>query len=302
MTRLELDPWLEGYLGFQRDVRRLSHRTIIDMRCSLKKVVTFMAAKHPETPLWKLRLEDYLHWLSEARVARQSDTVLAKDLSHIRGLLDYAWRSGRSDRNVLDGFSLQDSLKKKEPKSLTLEEAAALVHGCPRQTPEQRRSRLIIILLYGCGFRTAELCGLDVTDVSVERQEVLVRKGKGDKQRVIPVPAAVWSELLAYLVEQGHKRGPLFRTAVKRARIGQKEVSDIVKVAAERACVAGKTTPRTLRHTFGTHLMDAGVDIAVIASLMGHRSPAETGIYLHVLPGKSQAAVHTLFAEKGATS
>jgi len=254
MTRLELDPWLEGYLSYQRDVRRMSPRTIIDLRCTLKKVSAFMAAARPGTPLWKLTLDDYLHWLNEAREKKkQSENALAKELSHIRGLLDYAWRSGRSDRNVLDGFSLQDGLAKSEPRSLTLEEAERLVRACPRQTADQRRSRLVILLLYGCGFRTSELCGLDVQDVNVERQEVFVKRGKGDRQRTIPVPSAVWSELLAYLVEDGHKRGPLLRTKVKGARIDASEVGDIVKAATALASIPGKVTPRTLRHTFGTH-------------------------------------------------
>lgn len=294
MTRLELDPWLEGYLSYLRDVRRMRPRTIIDLRCTLKKVSTYMAVAHPDTPLWKLTLDDYLHWLNDARARGQAETALAKELSHLRGLLDYAWRSGRSDRNVLDGFSLQDSLRRSEPRSLTLTEAERLVHACLRQTAGERRHRLTVLLLYGCGLRTAELCGLDVRDVDVERRELFVRHGKGDRQRTIPVPAAVWTELLAYLLEQGHKRGPLLRTLAKGARIDATEAGDIVKAAAMRAGLPGKTTPRTLRHTFGTHLMDAGVDLAVIASLMGHRSPTETGVYLHVLPGKPRAAVEQL--------
>jgi site-specific recombinase XerD len=294
MTRLQLDPWLEGYLSYQQDVRRLGHRTIVDVRCTLKKIASDMATRHPATPLWKLPLEAYLHWLNDKRELGRSESALAKDLSHVRGLLDYAWRSGRADRNVLDGFSLQDSLRRVEPRSLTLEEAARLVQSCPRQTVEQRRARLIVLLLYGCGFRNAELCGLDVQDANIERQELFVKHGKGGRQRTIPVPAAVWTELLAYLAEAQHKRGALFRTAAKKARIHQKDVGEVVRVASERATVPGKVTPRTLRHTFGTHLMDTGVDIAVIASLMGHRSPTETSIYLHVLPGKPRAAVDAL--------
>lgn len=295
---LELDPWLEGYLSYQRDVRRMAHRTIIDLRCTLRKVSAVMEAKHPGVPLWKLRLEDYLGWLNEARGGGQAESALAKELSHLRGMLDYAWRSGRADRNVLDGFSLQDQLRKTEPRSLTLEEAAALVEACRRQTPAERRARVVVLLLYGCGLRTAELCGLDVGDVSVERQELLVRQAKGGRQRTVPVPAAVWTELLAYLIERGHKRGSLFRTSAKGARINQKEVAEIVRLAAEGAGITEKTTARTLRHTFGTHLMDAGVDLAVIASLMGHRSPAETGVYLHVLPGKPRQAVTSLLREQ----
>ncbi len=299
MTRLELDAWIEGYLSYLRDVRRMSPRTVVDVRCTLKKVSGFMAQARPGTPLWKLTLDDYLHWLNEARAAGRSERALAKELSHLRGLLDYAWRSGRADRNALDGFSLQDSLRRQaEPRSLTLDEAQRLVHACPRESAVQRRSRLVVLLLYGCGLRTSELRQLDVQDVNVERQEIFIQHGKGDRQRTIPVPASVWTELLAYLHERGGTRGPLFRTRFRGTRIRVVEIGEIVKAAAAQAAIPDKTTPRTLRHTFGTHLMDAGVDLAVIASLMGHRTPNETGVYLHVLPGKTQAAVESLVGEK----
>lgn len=299
MTSRELDPWIEGYLSYLGDMRRLTSRTIADVRCTLKKVSEFMAARRPETPLWRLTLDDYLSWLSDERDRGRADNVLAKQVSHIRGLLDYAWRSGRSDRNVLDGFSLHDRVRKTPPRVLTLDEAARLVKACPSRSPAQRRSRLVVLLLYGCGLRTSELCGLDVPDVDLETQELLVKKAKGNRQRTIPVPTAVWTELLAYLAARGGKRGPLFRTQARRARIAVTEVGQIVKAAVDRAGIEGKITPRTLRHTFGTHLMDRGVDVAVIASLMGHRTPAETGVYLHVLPGRAEDAVSRLQDDDG---
>mgnify|MGYP001027512600 CR=1 FL=1 len=298
MIQLELDPWLEGYLAYLRDVRRLNDRTIIDCRCTFKKVSAFMSEARPDKPLYKLDLNDYLYWLNAQRDQGRSEATIAKDLSHLRGLLDYAWRSGRSDRNVLDGFSIKDNVARKEPRSLTLEEAKRLVEACPHSTPLERRSRIVVLLLYGCGLRPFELCNLNVNDVDVERQEIFVRKGKGGLQRSIPVPSAVWTELLAYLVERGGKRGPLFKTLIKKKRLSVRDVGGIVKEAAARASIEGKITARTLRHTFGTHLMDAGVDLAVIASLMGHRSPAETGVYLHVLPGKREAAVDALANKK----
>ncbi|MGA7743950.1 MAG: tyrosine-type recombinase/integrase [Polyangia bacterium] len=298
MKRYTLDAWQEGYLDYLRDVRKLSHRTLVDLRCTLGKISRSMEQWRPGTPLWKLSLDDFLHWLNEARVQGQVEKVLAKELSHLRGLLDYAWRSGRADRNVLDGFSLQDSSRRVEPRSLTLDEAERLVRACPRKTTEDRRRRLVVLLLYGCGLRTSELAALDVSDVNVERQEILIRHGKGGRQRTIPVPAVVWTELLSYLMERGGKRGPLFRTQARQARIAAREIGDIVREAASRGSIEWPITPRTLRHTFGTHLMDAGVDLGVIASLMGHRSPQETGVYLHVLSGKTEAAVRVLFADQ----
>lgn len=294
MTRQELDPWVEGYLSYLADMRRLAPRTLVDVRCTLKKIGAFMEQYRPGMALWKLGLDDYLRYLSHERETGASESVLAKQVSHVRGLLDYAWRSGRADRNVLDGFSLLDGIRKSAPRTLTLDEAKRLVEACSSRTPALRRDRLVVLLLYGCGLRTFELCGLDVPDVDLEKKELLVKKGKGSRERTIPVPSAVWTELLAYMAERGGRRGPLLRTLAKQARITAAEVATIVKATAARASIPGAVTPRTLRHTFATHLMDRGVDLAVIASLMGHRTPSETGVYLHVLPGKTTAAVRSL--------
>jgi len=297
--RRDLDPWVEGYLGYLGEMRRMAPRTIVDVRCTLKKLGAFMQAHSPGTPLWKLGLDDYLRYLQHEREAGSSEAVLGKQLSHVRGLLDYAWRSGRSERNVLDGFSLQDGIRQSAPRTLTIDEAGRLVQACSSRRGADRRHRLVILLLYGCGLRTSELRALDVPDADLDRRELRVNSGKGGRQRTIPVPSAVWTELLAYLAERGGKRGPLLRTEIKHRRITTGEIASIVKDAASRAAIAGKVTPRTLRHTFATHLMDRGVDLAVIASLMGHRSPGETGVYLHVLPGRTSAAVRSLIEEEG---
>jgi integrase/recombinase XerD len=223
-----------------------------------------------------------------------STQSINKELSHLRGLLDYTWRSGRCDRNVLDGLMLEDSSRTRVPSFLNVEQARQLVQACPGGTRDQRRDRLMILLLYGCGLRTAELCQLDLSDVDLERQELLVRHGKGDRARPIPVPEGVWLALLAHLAESTGKRGALLRTSGKRVRIRAHDVGEVVGAAAKRAGLAQAVTPKMLRHSFATHLMDRGVDLAVIASLMGHRSARETGVYLHRLPGRAQAAVNLL--------
>jgi integrase/recombinase XerD len=288
-----MDPLIEGYLSYLDKVGRKTARTIIDVRCTLRRAIAGFEQVRPGIELWHLKLEDYLRWLEQERQRGCTDTSLAKYLSHIRGLLEYAWRSGRSERNVLDGFSLQHTLRRTVPKSLTLEEAEKLVQATAVPGPTARRDRLVILLLYGCGLRTNELCMLDVAHVNRERRELVVMKAKHDRPRAIPIPDALYTELLAYLLEHG-KRGPLFRTSARKRRLRVADVCEIVSAVAERADLREGVTPRTLRHSFATHLMDRGVDLAIIASLMGHRSPQETGVYLHVLPGRPQQAVRTL--------
>jgi integrase/recombinase XerD len=291
MSPLPMDPLIEGYFAYLDKVGRKTPRTIIDVRSTLRRAVTRLEAIRPDADLWRLRLEDFLLWLEEERQRGLAESCLAKYLSHVRGFLEYAWRSGRAERNVLDGFSLQHSLRRTVPKSLNLEEAERLVQATATAT--SRRDRLMILLLYGCGLRTGELCALDVADINRERQELVVQKAKNDRPRAIPIPAGVYTELLAYLLDHG-KRGPLFRTGGRQVRISAKDVGAAVASAATRAGLRAAITPRTLRHSFATHLMDRGVDLAIIASLMGHRSPHETGVYLHVLPQRPESAVRTL--------
>jgi integrase/recombinase XerD len=288
-----MDPLIEGYLGYLDKVGRKTQRTIIDVRCTLRRAIARFEAARPGVALWHLQLEDYLHWLEAERQHGSTESSLAKYLSHVRGLLEYAWRSGRTERNVLDGFSLQHTQRRTVPNFLNLQEAERLVEATTAAGPTARRDRLIILLLYGCGLRTSELCALDVAHVNRERQELLILTAKGDRPRAIPIPEALYTELLAYLLEHG-KRGPLFRTSTRKRRLRSHDICEIVSEAATRAGLRDGVTPRTLRHSFATHLMDRGIDLAVISSLMGHRSPQETGVYLHVLPERPQAAVRKL--------
>jgi site-specific recombinase XerD len=290
---MAMDPLIEGYLSYLDKIGRKTPRTIVDVRCTLRRVIAGVEKIRPGIDLWHLGLEDFLHWLEEERQLGRTDGCLAKYLSHVRGLLEYAWRSGRAERNVLDGFSLQHTLKRTVPKSLNLEEAERLVVATATPGSTTRRDRLMILLLYGCGLRTSELCALDVADINRERHELVILKTKGDRPRSIPIPEALYTELLAYLLEFG-KRGALFRTSFRGRRIRAKDVCDVVTAVATRAGLRAGVTARTLRHSFATHLMDRGVDLAIIASLMGHRSPQETGVYLHVLPQRPEAAVRTL--------
>jgi integrase/recombinase XerD len=289
-----LDPLIEGYLDYLLDVARKAAGTVRDVRCTLRRVSEVMERLASAKPLWKLELLDYLRWIEGERQTGRGGASINKNLSHLRGFLDYAWRSGRSDRNVLDGFKIKDDGKRDEPESLSIEEALHLAKSCPASNSIERRDRIAILLLYGCGLRTKELCDLRLQDVDTKRREVFVRAGKGDRQRTVPLPEMVYTELLAYLLERGGKRGPLLRTATKGKPLRSKDVCEIVRRAAERAGIKREITPKALRHSYATHLMDRRVDLPYIAKLMGHRSPAETGVYLHVLKDRPRRAVNRL--------
>ena len=295
---VDFDPVTDGFLDYSLQVRRLSPRTVVDMRCTYRQVLGVMFAIRPGVELWRLSFDDYLAWVERSRQKGRTVACIAKDISHLRSLIDYAWQSGRTTQNPLDGFKLKDlgPVRSIPPRVLTVEEAQALIESCPRKTVRQKSERMMILLLYGCGLRTGELCRLNAGDIDIERQEIFIQAAKGDIQRRIPVPDSVWTELLAFLTtrEGGSKKGPLLKTETKKTRVREVDVLSAVHSARKRAGLSDDIMPKTLRHSYATHLMEAGVDLNVIASLMGHRSPTESGVYLHSLPGRRESAVARL--------
>ncbi|NJM09473.1 MAG: tyrosine-type recombinase/integrase [Bdellovibrionaceae bacterium] len=285
-----------GHLEYQLQVKKLKPLTVNDIRCSLRKVDRFCKAKGLQKDLWQLSLQEYIQWINWLQEQKQTAKSINKMLSHVRSLIDYAWQIEKVDRNVLDGFYLKEPETTAIYDQLTIEEAQNLVKAFGKISRTERRLRAVMLMLYGCGLRTLELCRLSVNDIDLDRQEVRVH-GKGDKERVIPLSDPVFSELLVYLRDRNSKRGPLFRTEIKKTALGNKDVGDIVQMAVARAGLKKTITPRTLRHAFASHLLDQGVDIGVISMLMGHRSPSETGIYIHAQEKSLKAAVFKMTKE-----
>lgn len=286
--------WIDGYLSYLSEVEKKNLGTIRDMKCTYSSVVLMMEEIAPSKFLWECNLEDYMEYVMKLRGAEKSESTISKQISHIRSLLSYSWRSSLCDRNVLEGYSLVDVKKSRiPPPVLTMDEARTLITSCPSKSSSQRRDRLVMIILYGCGLRSSELCNLNLSDIDRERQEIFI-KGKGDKERVIPLPDVIWTEILAYLADRKWKSGPLFRSDKRRGRMG---LSTLRRIVAERSLNAGiaiKVTPKILRHTFASHMMERGVKVEYISSLMGHRSIHETGVYLHVLKGRKESAIEQM--------
>ncbi len=273
-------PTVQGYLSYQFEVRKLKPLTINDIKCSLRKVEKFCLQEKIDRDIWQLSLQEYIRWVNSLQDQKQTAKSINKMLSHVRSLIDYAWQLERLDRNVLTGFHLKESETSAIYASLSIEDAQKLMKSFGKLTPAERRSRAILLLLYGCGLRTNELCLLDMNSIDLDRQELKVF-GKGDKERVLPLSEALFGELLIYLADRKRKTGPLFSTLIKKARMRQTDVADVVETAAKRADIKIKITPKTLRHAFASHLLNQGVDISMISTLMGHRSPRETGVYIH---------------------
>ena len=142
------------------------------------------------------------------------------------------------------------------------------------------RDDAVIELLYGCGLRVAELCGLDAETIDLDRRSVIVL-GKGSKERQVPVGDPAVDAVRRWLALRGTWPGAQGTAALflnhRGGRLGPRDVRRIL----DRRAVA-PTHPHALRHTYATHLLDGGADLRVVQELLGHQSLATTQVYTHV--------------------
>ncbi len=165
------------------------------------------------------------------------------------------------------------------PKSLTKEEVKKLLSVIP---PTRKRDRLIVLLLYGSGLRVSELCNLKINDVDFKRSLIVVRGGKGGKDRIVPVPIALIKEIEDYLKMRNDNSEYLLveERRNRKDRLSPKTVWYILDKYGKKAGI--KVTPHMLRHSFATHMLENGIDIRVIQEILGHSNLSTTQIYTKV--------------------
>jgi integrase/recombinase XerD len=177
---------------------------------------------------------------------------------------------------------------KRLPKALPLSDVEAILEAAGAAgTTLALRDRALLEVLYGTGARISEAVGLDVDDLDQVDGTVLLR-GKGSKERLVPVGSYAREAVAAYLVRArpelvsvstaASTGGALFLNA-RGGRLSRQSAWAVLVKAAERAGVTRDVSPHTLRHSFATHLLDGGADVRVVQELLGHASVTTTQVY-----------------------
>jgi integrase/recombinase XerD len=173
------------------------------------------------------------------------------------------------------------------PAPLSPEECARLLLAPDPRTAAGRRDRAMLELLYATGLRVSELVGLQLNDVDLEAR-VLVARGKGDKERLVPVGAPAAESVKAYLsggtrdrLLKGRRTKDLFVTA-RGARLTRQGFAKLLDKCARKAGIRRRISPHKLRHAFATHLLAGGADLRAVQAMLGHADVATTQIYTHV--------------------
>ena len=282
MKRPPRDRHADAFFQFLEVERNVSPRTLVNYRHALAEF-----RKTVPEPAWRELTADhfrrYLFALSKRELARPT---IRLHFAALRTFFKFlTQRHGLRD-NPLTEVQLP-KLEKKLPLFLNAQQIDELLSAplrverssrAPRWMPA--RDAAILELFYSSGLRLAELVALDVKDVDIFSESVRVL-GKGRKERVVPVGAPALEAIQRYRQAARVETGPLFLSKVRR-RIAAANVWLAVRRYLPHTSIPVRISPHKLRHSFATHLLDAGADLRSVQSLLGHASLSTTQIYTHV--------------------
>lgn len=283
---MDLDRAVDAYLRHLTIERGLSAHTIAAYRRDLAGYTAWLAADGV-TGIDAVTLEHVTRFVSDRASADPppAATSLARLQSSVRGLHRFLVREGVEDADPT-GRLRPPKLPQRLPKALTIDQVEQLLQT-PDDTVTGLRDRALLELLYATGARVSEVVQLDVDDV--QRDDELLRvRGKGSKERIVPVGSYARAALDAYLTRarpELARRGtatPRLFLGARGAPLSRQSAWLVLQQAAERAQLTAHVSPHTLRHSFATHLLQGGADVRVVQELLGHASVATTQIYTHV--------------------
>jgi integrase/recombinase XerC len=228
-----------------------------------------------------LRIRGFLSHLYERGLSK---TSVARSLAAVRSLFRWLAREGIVEQNPAK-LVATPRLPKKLPRVPTIEEMNLVLDSrMPETASFPERDLLLLELLYGCGIRNSELVGINLDDIRMANEAILIR-GKGKKERYVPFGDSVRSALSAYLptrlkvlMETGKSTSALLINQ-RGGRLTTRSVGRIVKKIAVAKGLSPDVHPHTLRHAFGTHMLEEGADLRSIQEMLGHERLSTTQRY-----------------------
>jgi integrase/recombinase XerC len=228
-----------------------------------------------------LRIRGFLSYLYERGLSK---TSVARSLAAVRSLFRWLAREGVVEQNPAK-LVATPKLPKKLPRVPTIEEMNSVLDSqMPETASFPERDRLMLELLYGCGIRNSELIGINLDDIRMANEAILIR-GKGKKERYVPFGDSAREAIAAYLpvrhkmLSDKKRNTPALLINRRGGRITTRSVGRIVKRIAISKGLSPDVHPHTLRHAFGTHMLEEGADLRAIQEMLGHERLATTQRY-----------------------
>jgi tyrosine recombinase XerC len=279
-----MENYIDEFISYIEIERNYSQHTVSSYKADLLDFREFLIRLNDSLlsvdEIDHLAIRSYLADLQGRQLSRS--TVLRK-LSTLRSFFKYLSRRGYLDTDPTSALATP-KVRRKLPEFLELSEVEALLSAPDTKTIVGLRDQAILELLYSTGMRVGELLALNLSDLDRESALVKVR-GKGKKERLLPVGGPAMSALENYLArryELSSRPSQAIFLSQRGNRPDAKSIRRRLEKYARDAGIKKKITPHTLRHTFATHMLNAGADLRSVQELLGHASLSTTQIYTHV--------------------
>ena len=286
---------IEAFIEHLRTEVRASPNTIRAYARDLEGFAAAVEDRRGRRPKPKdLNIREVRSYLALLHDARRASSTVARKLSALRSFGEYLRREGVLPDNEV---ALVASPKRRQrlPVALPVEDVTAMIERQDRPGVKGLRDAAVLEVLYGAGLRVSECSRLDIGHLEIDgkRMRVRVVRGKGGKDRVVPLGRAAAKALADYLarrLELATPRSPkdaLF-LGDRGGRLGPRSIRNIVYRRCLGSGARARVGPHGLRHSFATHLLDSGADLRTIQTLLGHASLSTTQRYTHLSLGKLQ--------------
>lgn len=286
-----LDPTIEDFLSYLRVEAGRAKATVHAYGHDLMRYQRFLQSSeggnHSLPIKWNTLDREAIiafeAWLSEQGLAFSS---VSRAIASLKSFHRFAAREGMTEHNPAQLVTLPRKTATL-PSVLSIDQTAQVVESVLGEEPVDLRDRAILEVLYGCGLRVSELCGLDNDRLHLDEGVMLVC-GKGNKERVVPLAGMALRALVRYLNEGRNALAHPSQKACaavflnkRGGRLSRQSVHTIVRQAGERVGIKG-LHPHTLRHSCATHMLEGGADLRIIQDMLGHADISTTQIYTHV--------------------
>jgi integrase/recombinase XerD len=282
---------IDTYLGYLRDVRRMSPNTVESYARDLAALASFAESRDRDVEsLERPELEAFARTLMSSGLSPRST---ARAIAGVRGFYRFLAAERKIARDPAEDLGAPRAWPAL-PKYLDLDEVDRLLAQPDTSTPRGVRDKALIELLYATGLRVTELLSLKPGDINLDAG-YLTCIGKGDKQRIVPLGHAAAEWISRYTKEarpqllKSRKCAWLFVNAKGGGQLSRVGFWKILKEYGIKAGVSRDLSPHVLRHSFATHLLERGADLRAIQMMLGHADLSTTQIYTHVLEARLRA-------------
>ena len=288
VTNFATETARSSFIDHLRIERGLSENSLLSYARDLRYFIEFLQESGVDVVgVTSTTLSEFEVWLKDRKLAISS---INRTNSAVKSFLIYCARE--YDLNLPTGEITSHKVARKLPKALTIEEVASLIESAKSLSDSSSlRDVALLELLYSTGGRVSEIIGINMNDLAkVESENEIIQtiklRGKGSKERIVPIGSFALTALDNYLVRvrpgllaKGVRNESALFLNSRGGRLSRQSAWNIVLQAAQACGLEGKVSPHVFRHSYATHLLDGGADIRVVQELLGHSSVTTTQIY-----------------------